>query len=219
VNPTPAHPNKKMERHSVESSHCSGSLQKNVSQRDSTLSIFCASHSASTDCLFWYLSLPKNRSSCSPQNKKERGRFTEKRGASKSMQKHPRCFEDSMRSDQMFAIVCSYAQCESVRQTVLAASIQNRKKDDSRETPEIASMRRSVLAELFTPSWRCISTSCVVQDILRRPALVSVSSESRLTFSSQLRQSLKIPNRGHSTTTLGRSAVCYAGRAGAEGRM
>jgi len=167
---------------------------------------------------------------------KERGQITEKRGASKSMekyemssrilrsasksmQKHPRCFEDSMRSDQMFANVCSYAQCESVRQTVLAASIQNRKKDDSRETPEIASMRRSVLAELFTHSWRCISTSCVVQDILRRPALVSVTSESRLTFSSQLRQSLKIPNRGHSTTTLGRSAVCYAGRAGAEGRM
>jgi len=136
VNPTPAHPNKKMERHSVESSHCSGSLQKNVSQRDSTLSIFCASHSASTDCLFWYLSLPKNRSSCSPQNKKERGRFTEKRGASKSiekyemssrilrsasksMQKHPRCFEDSMRSDQMFANVCSYAQCESVRLTCI----------------------------------------------------------------------------------------------------
>jgi len=219
VNPTPAHPKKKMGRHPVESSHCSGSLQKNVSQRDSTLSIFCASHSTSTDCLFWYLSLPKNRLSCSPQNKKERGRFTEKRSASKSMQKHPRCFEDSMRSDQMFANVCSYAQCESVRQTVLAASIQNRKKDDSRETPEIASMRRSVLAELFTHSWRCISTSCVVQDILRRPALVSVSSESRLTFSSQLRQSLKIPNRGHSTTTLGRSAVCYAGRAGAEGRM
>jgi len=236
VNPTPAHPKKKMGRHSVESSHCSGSLQKNVSQRDSTLSIFCASHSASTDCLFWYLSWPKNRSSCSPQNKKERGQITEKRGASKSMekyemssrilrsasksmQKHPRCFEDSMRSDQMFANVCSYAQCESVRQTVLAASIQNRKKDDSRETPEIASMRRSVLAELFTHSWRCISTSCVVQDILRRPALVSVSSESRLTFSSQLRQSLKIPNRGQSTTTLGRSAVCYAGRAGAEGRM
>jgi len=105
----------KMGRHPVESLHCSGSLQKNVSQRDSTLSIFCASHSASTDCLFWYLSLPKNRSSCSPQNKKERGRFTEKRGASKSMQKHPRCFEDSMRSDQMFANVCSYAQCESVR--------------------------------------------------------------------------------------------------------
>merc|ERR1712182_103934 len=108
------------------------------------------------------------------------------------MQKHPRCFEDSMRSDQMFAIVCSYAQCESVRQTVLAASIQNRKKDDSRETSEIASMRRSVLAELFTHSWRCISTCCVVQDILRRPALLSVASESRLTFSSQLRQSQKI---------------------------
>jgi len=136
VNPTPAHPNKKMERHSVESSHCSGSLQKNVSQRDSTLSIFCASHFASTDCLFWYLSWPKNISSCSPQNKKERGQITEKRGASKSiekyemssrilrsasksMQKHPRCFEDSMRSDQMFANVCSYAQCESVRLTCI----------------------------------------------------------------------------------------------------
>ena len=29
----------------------------------------------------------------------------------------------------------------------------------------------------------------------------------------------KMPNRGHSTTKSGRSAVCYAGRAGAEGRM
>ena len=69
------------------------------------------------------------------------------------------------------------------------------------------------------PFWLCTSSCCVVQDILRRPALVSIVSKSRLTFSSQLRQSKKIPNRGHSTTKSGRSAVCYAGRVGAEGRM
>jgi hypothetical protein len=219
VNPTTAHPKDENGTTSCRILILFGlSSEKRVATRFHTLNILRESfHKHRLPVLVSIVA--EKQMSCSPQNKKERGQFTEKRSASKSMQKHPRCFEDSMRSDQMFANVCSYAQCESVRQTVLAASIQNRKKDDSRETPEIASMRRSVLAELFTHSWRCISTSCVVQDILRRPALVSVASESRLTFSSQLRQSLKIPNRGHSTTTLGRSAVCYAGRAGAEGRM
>jgi len=83
--------------------------------------------------------------------------------------------------------------------------------------PEKASTRWSVIGELFTHSGGVLLL-VVVQDILRRPALVSVASESRLTFSSQLRQSQKIPNRGHATTKSGRSAVCYAGRAGAEGR-
>jgi len=58
-----------------------------------------------------------------------------------------------MRSDQMFANVCAYAQHEIVRQKVLTASMHKIvKKDDSREMPEIASKRHSFIGEFFTHS-------------------------------------------------------------------
>merc|ERR1711904_124579 len=113
----------------------------------------------------------------------------------------------STRSDQMFANVCSYAHCKRVLQKVLAASIhKNRTKTTAERCQKmhrrggLSYVRCSpILAVYFYLLCRSIHSS--------QTALISVASECGLTFSSQLRQSQKFPNRGHSTTKSGRSAV------------
>jgi len=85
--------------------------------------------------------------------------------------------------------------------------------------PDIASKRWSFIGELFTHSGGVLLLVVSFKPFFADLHVVSVASERRLTFSSQLRQIEKMPNRGHSTTKLRRSAVCYAGREGAEGHM
>jgi len=108
------------------------------------------------------------------------------------MQMCPRCVLCvPIRCSQMSVHWTPYAQHEIVRQKVLTASMHKIvKKDDSREMPEIASKRHSFIGEFFTHSGGVLLALCR-SDILRSPAVISVDSESRLTFLPQLRQSPK----------------------------
>jgi len=128
------------------------------------------------------------------------------------MQKYPRC------------VLCVLIRCSRMsvhtRNTKVSSKSLSCIDAKNRTTKRTAERCQKMhpRGDLSCPIW-LVSCSPILAMYFYLLCRSRHSSQTCIGICRFLRQSQKNPNRDHSTTKSGRSAVCYAGRAGAEGRM